>query len=497
MPRGTGLALTRASSRVVPSAPGSDADTLKLFPRRKPPFGIVAPARPEPPEPADAAEGRPGAGSSLATAAWTIGDQIVSSGTNAAINFVAARRAGPDDFGAFAIAYTIFALLTGLSRAAATAPLGISYASASPSAFRSASRAASGTALVIGLVAGAALLAAGAASPGALGRCLVAMSMAMPALLVQDAWRYTFFARHQPVRAVVNDLVWAIVLAAGLGAPPLGGGNDLAGLILVWSGAAAVAALFGVAQTGTWPDPSRALDWLRGNRETSGFMTAEYVTVQGAQQTSTLLIGAVASPALVGALRGIQTLLAPTTNLAVALNSFAVPQFARHWDMPSRRRIRLAYAVSGLVVASSTAWAVAFLLLPGDFGRALLGDTWPATRDLLGLAAFQQAGPALAVGPAAVLYALGRTRLTFRINLAFAPALFVCPLLGLHLAGARGVVAGYIIAFWSTIPSWLLSMHRVSAAAETAKHAQQAGSGEGGLAAGRESGVSPRPEAVR
>ncbi|TCJ31758.1 hypothetical protein [Parafrankia sp. BMG5.11] len=391
---------------------------------------------------------------------WTVLDQVASSGTNAAINFVIARRVSATEFGAFAIAYTIFALVMGLSRAASTTPLGIHYATASPPTFRVAARAASGTALTLGVLSGAVLLAAGTASTGALGSNLVAMGIVMPALLVQDSWRYTFFAEGRPAAALANDLVWATTMVAAFAALPARFSSDAACLVLAWGAAAVVAALLGIAQTRAWPDPRRAIRWFTAHRETTGFMTAEYVTVQGAQQTSTLIIGMFGSSSLVGALRGIQTLLAPTTNLAVALTSFAIPEFARRPDMPLRTRSRLAYALSAVVVASSTIWALVFLVLPDGFGRALLGDTWLQTRGLLGLAIVQQAGPALAVGPAAVLYALGRTRLTFRINLRFAPLLLACPLIGLHLGGAKGVIVGYIIAFWSTIPTWIIQLRR-------------------------------------
>ncbi|WP_255650102.1 hypothetical protein [Frankia sp. ArI3] len=189
-------------------------------------------------------------------------------------------------------------------------------------------------------------------------------------------------------------------------------------------------------------------------------MTAEFISLQGAQQTSTLIIGAVGSTSLVGALRGLQTLLAPTTNLAVALMSFAIPEFARRKHMPPSRVIRGAYLVSGLVVVSSSLWGLAFMLLPADFGAALLGDTWGQTRDLLLLAVVAQVGPGLAVGPAAVLYAFGKTRLTFWINLFFVPFLLACPVTGLLVGGARGVVVGNIIVFWATIPPWLYHLHR-------------------------------------
>ncbi|WP_063822584.1 MULTISPECIES: hypothetical protein [Frankia] len=411
-----------------------------------------------PAEPAPA----PPRSSSRVTALWTVGDQVVSSGTNAAINFIIARRVDSSEFGAFAIAYTIFAMIVGLARAAGTAPLGISYADVPATTFRSAVRAAAGTALALGVVVGVGLLVVGAALRGAVGLNLVAMGVIMPALLVQDAWRYASFAQGRPLLAVGNDLVWAAGLAVGVGLLAAGSdtGGGAAAMVLVWGAAAALAALVGVAQHHAWPDPRRALAWFTGHRETTGFMTAEFISLQGAQQTSTLVIGAVGSTSLVGALRGLQTLLAPTTNLAVALMSFAIPEFARRKHMPPGQVIRGAYLVSGLVVVSSSLWGLAFMLLPADFGAALLGDTWGQTHDLLLLAVVAQVGPGLAVGPAAVLYAFGKTRLTFWINLFFVPFLLACPVTGLLVGGARGVVIGNIIVFWATIPPWLYYLHR-------------------------------------
>lgn len=433
------------------------------------------PAFPEPPteplatarvatagEAATEEEAAPARSGSRANALWTVFDQVVSSGTNASINFVIARRVGSGEFGAFAIAYTIFAMVVGLSRAAATAPLGISYADVSTSAFRRAVRGAAGTALALGAAVGLVLLLVGAALRGTVGLNLVAMGLIMPALLVQDAWRYASFALGRPLLAVANDLVWAVALGVGIvSLTRLAPGDEgAAALVLIWGVAAAAAALVGVAQHHAWPDPKQARAWFTGHRETTGFMTAEFLSLQGAQQTSTLVIGAVGSTSLVGALRGLQTLLAPTTNLAVALMSFAIPEFSRRKHLPARTVIRGAHLVSGLVLVSSTLWGLAFMVLPSNFGSALLGDTWRQTHDLLLLGVIAQAGPCLAVGPAAVLYAFGRTRLTFWINLFFVPFLLACPVAGLLIGGAKGVVIGNILVYWATIPPWIYHLHR-------------------------------------
>ena len=57
------------------------------------------------------------------------------------------------------------------------------------------------TALALGAVAGVVSLVVGLALGGGVGRALVALGVVLPGLLVQDAWRYVFFAAGRPAAA--------------------------------------------------------------------------------------------------------------------------------------------------------------------------------------------------------------------------------------------------------------------------------------------------------
>jgi hypothetical protein len=283
-------------------------------------------------------------GSNKAKALWTIVDQIASAASNAAINFLVAREVTASEFGAFAIAFTVFALMVGFARASACGPLGIRYADASPAVFRSAAEAATGASLVLGIIGGGFLVAIGGLMSGAVGENLVAIGIVMPALLTQDAWRYTFFAQGRPAAATLNDMVWVVVMAIGIYFVMSSGSHSAIPLVLAWGAAAGAAAIVGIVQTGSWPAPARVLEWFSVHRDIVGYMSGEYITVQGAQQASTLLVAGLGTTSLVGALRGAQTLLGPTSNVATALVSFAVPEFARRRTMPAgeedTRRVR-------------------------------------------------------------------------------------------------------------------------------------------------------------
>ncbi|CAO5228657.1 MATE family efflux transporter [Frankia sp. AgKG'84/4] len=464
------------------------------------PAGPAASTLTAPPEPADygladlseeiGAGGRHRAerttrGSSRSRAIWTLVDQVLSSGTNAVMSFVIARSVSTSEFGAFGVAFAIFSLMIGFSKAAGTAPLGIRFADAQPRVFRAAAAAGVGTAFAVGLLSGVVTLLVGLGVGGSVGAALVAMGLVFPALLLQDAWRQVFFAEGRPAAAALNDGVWAVVQFVAIFALIVRDVSTSWAMLLAWGGAAAVAAVLGIYQAGFGPATGQVRTWLVDHRDINGYMSAEYLTVQGAQQASTLLLGALNAIDIVGALRGVQTLLGPTTILAVGIVSWAIPEFSRRKDMSPAARLRAAYALSAVIVSVGVIWGTIFLVLPESVGHALLGDTWAQTHHLLALSIVQQAGPAATVGPACMLYALGKAKLTFRANLILAPQLLVYPVIGLELGGGTGAVVGYIAAFWITVPFWFLLLRSATleddeSAADSASEAVPSGSGEPG-----------------
>jgi hypothetical protein len=44
----------------------------------------------------------------------------------------------------------------------------------------------------------------------------VALGLVLPALLLQDSWRYAFFANGQGRKAFLNDAVWAVSLVPAM-----------------------------------------------------------------------------------------------------------------------------------------------------------------------------------------------------------------------------------------------------------------------------------------
>ncbi|MGF7235244.1 MAG: teichoic acid transporter [Frankia sp.] len=453
-PDGTGYAVDDLLERL--DVPATEAPSRARAPR---------PARPQS-RPGDEQPARK-VSSGRNRAVLTLLDQILSSGTNAAMSFLVARQVTASDFGSFGIAFAVFAVVIGFSRAVGTAPLGMRFSDVTRGEFRRAARSATGTALTLALLVGALTAGVGLVLGGATGTAVLAMGAVIPGLLLQDSWRYVFFAQGRPGAAAANDLLWGVIQGGAFAALLLAGVHSAAPYILVWGAAAAGAGAVGAVQAGVWPDVRKARAWITEHREIAGYLSAEFVTVQGALQASTLLIGTLGTLEIVGALRGTQTLLGPTQVLAVGILSFAIPELSRRKDMDARQMMRAAWLLSGLVTFAGLVWGGLFLLVPDQVGIALLHDSWPLTRHILPASVIQQAGTAMMIGPACVLYSLGRARVTFRLHATQAPLLLVCSLVGLEVAGAQGTAWGYAAAFWSLVPLSFILLRREAKAAES------------------------------
>jgi O-antigen/teichoic acid export membrane protein len=298
----------------------------------------------------------------------------------------------------------------------------VRFSGAEAARFQRATASGVGAAFTLGLLAGIGSVLAGVALGGPVGASLIALGVAFPGLTTQDSWRLVFFAEGRPQAAALNDAAWAIVQLTAVSALLLAGVNEVGPLVLSWGLAAAVAALLGVRQSHVRPRPRETARWLRKHRDLTGYLLAEFVTLQGGHQTAMLLIASLGSLDAIGALRGAQVILGPTTILAVGMYSFALPEFSRRRaDLTAAGWIRGGAALSGFVTLLGLAWGCFFLLLPDVAGEALLGESWEGTKAVLLASVVGQAGAAIVVGPATMLYAMDRAKVTLRIHAVLAP----------------------------------------------------------------------------
>jgi O-antigen/teichoic acid export membrane protein len=378
-------------------------------------------------------------------AVWTLVDQAVSSLTNAVLALVVARSVDGADFGAFSIALFTFGFVIGIGRAMVCDPFVIHYSDAEGPRRRQAAREASGASAVYGVATGVLCAAAGVVVQGHAGMALLALGVSLPGLLVQDCWRYAFFAAGRPRSAAVNDLVWAVVQFVLIGVLLATGQRSVFLLTLAWGGAALVAAVVGSLQAGILPAPAATFRWLRATRDLNVRLGLDYIVNMGAVNASIYLIGAVAGLIAVGALRAAQVLLGPLQLLFFGLSAFALPllsTIARAGD----RLLRPAVLLSGAITVVSLVWVGALLLLPRRVGEALLGESWEGAWSVLLPIGVVMVAIGSTTGPRAGLKALRRADLLLRVTVIQAPFILVLGVAGALVDGARGAAVGYAVA---------------------------------------------------
>ncbi|MYS55653.1 hypothetical protein GTW46_37330, partial [Streptomyces sp. SID6013] len=132
----------------------------------------------------------------------------------------------------------------------------VRFSGVSDASWRGAVARSSGTALLVGTGIGTVSLVAGLCIGGQVGAAFAALGVVLPGLLLQDAWRYSFFAAGVGRKAFVNDVVWAVALVPAMVVAAHVG--SVTAFLLAWGGSAAAAAGYGCLQSGIRPRPAGA-----------------------------------------------------------------------------------------------------------------------------------------------------------------------------------------------------------------------------------------------
>lgn len=374
-----------------------------------------------------------------------------------------ARQVSPEDFGAFSLAFATYTLALGASRALNSEPLTVRYADRAHTHWQQATSWATGGVLVVAIAIGGACIFVGSITSGATGQALIALGGVLPGLLLQDAWRYAFFANGRGNSAFLNDVVWAVALVPALAIVFLTDARSIGWLIIIWGGGATIAAATGVVQSGAVPDPRRALSWWRQERELAPRFFVEFAARNGAMQAAVYCTAAIAGLAEAGALRAGQILLGPLNVLFMGLNLVAVPEAVRLVQSP-RRLLQMTRFLSLSLACASLVWGLILLAVPRSLGQSLLGESWDGARTVLlplsiGLAAIG-AGSGGEIGLRALLLA----RKSLRVRVIVASLALAGAAIGAALGGGAGAAWGLTAALLSSAVMWWrslsLALHR-------------------------------------
>lgn len=366
--------------------------------------------------------------------------------TNFLVGIVVARSLGPQEFGAFGLAFATYVVALNASGALASQPLMVRYSATPEPEWRRATAAACGVALAVGVALGAACVLVALLTSGPISQAYLALGIALPGLLLQDTWRMAFFAMGRGRDALINDLVWAVALVAAFAATIVTGRASLFVLTLVWGIAANIAALAGIAQAHVVPAVTRVRPWLIEHRDLGPRFLAESLVLSGTQQLVVAGVAGVAGLTAVAGIRAAQILLGPPYVFTMGFKLVMLPQAvaARRSSLTSVRRMCATLSMS--MSAIMLAWGAAIALLPYQWGVWLLGETWGPARAVLIPVTLAYAAGAAILGASTGLRALAAAKRSLSSRVVASGLQVSGGIAGAALGGGPGAAWGLALA---------------------------------------------------
>jgi O-antigen/teichoic acid export membrane protein len=323
-------------------------------------------------------------------------------------------------------------------------------------AWRAATAKCTGTALLVGLVAGACVLAAAAVLPGRTAGAFLALGLTLPGLMLQDSWRYSFFALGRGGRAFVNDTIWAVVLIPALLLLRATGHGDVFWFTLAWGAAGTVGAAIGPFQARVRPRLSRAREWISDHRDLGFRYLLEGTANNAVNQVRGYGVGVILGLAAVGYVSASVTLMGPMTILFLGMGLVTIPEAARALQRSPRQLPVFCVLISAALAVAALLWGVVLLVaVPRGLGSGLLGPIWRPTYPLVLPQMLYVMGQAAGTGAGTGLHALGAARRSLRVVLVMAGINCACTLAGALVAGVAGTVTGMAIGAWvGSVLAW-------------------------------------------
>jgi hypothetical protein len=442
---------------------------------------------------------------------WGLADQAMCSLTNFVLSGYIAHELGATQFGAFSLAYLTYGFANNASRGLSIEPLLVRFSGPELTRWRRATGGCTGTALLVGLATGALALLAGALIGGTTGLAFVALGLTLPGLLLQDSWRYCFFAVGRGRQAFVNDTVWALVQIPLLVGFKLTGHANVFWFIVAWGAGAYVGAFLGMFQARVVPRLVGATRWVIAHRD----LGPRYMLENAGSNVSNMVVNYSNSSILgladVGDIQGANVLMGPFKIVIFGLGMITIPEAAHVLRRSPRRLPLFCLAVSGGLGLTALAWgAVLLIVLPLGVGHLVLGSVAGPAYPLVLPTVLAITGNCFGVGPGVGMHALGAARRSLRAAMWNAGIAIPAGVAGALLAGVLGTLYFTAAAAWlTTLLSWwyFRKAMRESAAVPVPRwmwpprsggHRAAAGAeGTAGTAVGQEQRVQAGPQARR
>jgi O-antigen/teichoic acid export membrane protein len=387
-------------------------------------------------------------------AKWALGDQALSSLSNFALGVLVARSVTPSGLGAFSLAFASYTLALNASRALVSSPVLVRHSATDDADWRSGVGSAAGAALSLGMGVGVICVVIALLTAGEMQQAFLALAVTMPGLLLQDLWRFSFFAGRREPFGFVNDLVWAGILLPMLGILSFFGQQSVGWYVAAWGGAATVAALVGVFQAGVLPRPMETVRWLRKHRDLGPRFLGEFAAIQAGREFIVYFTAAVAGLAATGSLRAGELLLGPLNVLFMSAPLYVIPEGARLLKRSPGKLKLASIVVASLLGCAAVVWGVLVQFLPAALGTELLGQSWRAGQRVAIPLAVGSVATGVTMGATMGLRSLAAAKYSLRARLIVSVLLIVCSGTGAVLAGGFGAAWGLAVALWLGVVVW-------------------------------------------
>ena len=387
---------------------------------------------------------------------WGVADQAVSSLTNFAVNIYIVRHLGAAQYGAFALAYVTYGFVLQASRGLATDPLLVRYSGKDVLTWRRAVSSAAGTATLTGLVGGGLVLVVAALLNGPTRMAFLALGVTLPLLMLQDSWRFAFFALGRGSQAFLNDTVWAVSLVVALVYLRYAGLSNVFWYVFAWGAAAGIGAAVGLLQTRAMPKVSGAREWLSRQRDLGFRYLVEGTSYSAAGLVRNYGIGLILGLTALGYIQAANTLMGPFQVILYGMALAALPEAIRILQRSQRHMMLFCVFCSVGLTLVALAWGITLLVaLPRGLGQWLLGPIWRPTYELVLPTTFFMMGGCVSAGAATYMRALGAARRSVRAAIFTSISFLVGSLVGAIEGGAVGAVLGAAAAaFLGSIVYW-------------------------------------------
>lgn len=390
-------------------------------------------------------------------AAATLVDESLSSLQNFVILFAALHFLSVRSIGQFTLVYISASLIESTLKSLILEPLTIKFSGSDQTTRRRAGAEALGSALVLGVICFGITAAFSTAFVGETRSIILATSLVLPALIVQEGWRVYFFAIGRPRYAVFNDgfcLVSTALLVVFFVIRPHATSSAL--LLTLWAAGTCVGAVVGAAQTGFVPAVRQWWSWAREHWHLGSRLAGGYSAEQIGGRVALGLVGGLAGSVALGQFGASRTLVAPITTVMLSAMTFAVPEAIRLQQRGDRQFVQFALALSLILAVGVSILGVGVHFLPDNIGRIIAGKNWHLARSLLFPMIVWTAAVALGQGARVGLRVLKQPKTIIRLSTATALATVAGVVVGSASGGAAGAAWAFALVNAAVAVVWWL-----------------------------------------